>query len=82
MANVRLVDRKTGLLIEPIGTISKVKKPTESATVYHCIQKGEVAHYAKTEREALSWLSSNGGGIYKNSLHAFQFEVKPGDYEA
>lgn len=54
-----------------------------SKTIYHCCKriKGvpeylDIVHYANTEAEAIKWLENNGGGIYKNDLHNFQFEVK------
>jgi len=34
-----------------------------------------IVHYAQTTKEAIEWLESNGGGIYKNTLHKYQFDV-------
>ena len=71
---------KTGLLVSPIGTTRDAKNLIEADTVYQCFQKSYLVHSAKTERGTLVWLSENGGGIYKNILHAFKSEVKPGEY--
>lgn len=70
----------TGLYVQPIGTTRDAKNLIEGTTVYQCFQKGYLTHSAKTERGALVWLSENGGGTYKNALHAFKFEVKPNEY--
>lgn len=51
-------------------------------TIYQCCKCGndvnkalQPVHYAKTEKEAIQWLEKNGGGVYKNLLHNFQFHV-------
>lgn len=57
-------------------------------TVYECVKvdlryrpsQKAIIHYAQTELEALEWLSNNGGGLYRNTLHNFEFNVKAGDY--
>ena len=57
---------------------------TTNQTIYHCCQQGKdvnktlsVVHYADTEALAIKWLEQHGGGIYRNSLHNFQFRVDP-----
>jgi len=54
------------------------------ATIYKCCKQGkdvnktlQVIHEAATEELAIEWLEKNGGGIYKNILHNFQFYVEP-----
>ena len=52
-------------------------------TVYQCIKldrryapaRRVVAHEAATQREAIEWLEHHGGGIYRNALHRFQYDV-------
>lgn len=53
-------------------------------TIYQCCQKGKdvnqslsITHYADTEKEAITFLENNGGGVYRNTLHNFQFTVHP-----
>ena len=53
------------------------------ATIYKCCKQGKdvnktliVVYEAKTEIEAIEWLENNGGGVYKNTLHNFQFYVE------
>ena len=55
-------------------------------TIYQCrqhlpgtnpVRYGPV-HYAKTEAEGMDWLSKNGGGLYRNDLHRFEFPVAAG----
>lgn len=56
-------------------------------TIYHCVKKDErftpthydLAHEADTEKEAIEWLSSHGGGIFRNILCGVEFEVKPNE---
>lgn len=36
----------------------------------------KLAFYGNTEIETIQWLENNGG-IYKNTLHNFQFTVEP-----
>ena len=45
-------------------------------TVYECIQRGIIVHYAASDQTAIEWLENNGGGIFKNTLHNFQINVK------
>ena len=57
------------------------------STVYKCIKPDtryiptqmNVVYQAQTQKEAIEWLENNGGGIYKNVLHGFQYEVKPNE---
>ena len=51
-------------------------------TIYECCKQDNdvnktllLIHNAKTEKEAINWLEQNGGGIYRNILHGFQFYV-------
>jgi len=53
-------------------------------TTYECCTEGKdvnrtlsVIHYANSSSEALLWLENNGGGVYRNTLHNYQFHVKP-----
>lgn len=54
-------------------------------TVYHCLTedkryfppKTTLAHQAKTEEEAIEYLETHGGGIYRNILHNFDCLIKP-----
>jgi len=40
-----------------------------------------LAYCGDTEQATLRWLAEQpSGGIYKNTLHAFSFKVKPGEY--
>ncbi len=47
------------------------------------IDKGTIPHRltlaycGDTEEETIEWLEKNGGGMYRNIIHNFQFEVKP-----
>lgn len=66
--------------VQPIGHLREEVACQESS-IYHCIQKGVVVYTPNTEQGALQWLSDNGGGIYKNTLHQYQFEVKPDEYK-
>jgi len=52
-------------------------------TIYECCKAGKdvnktlkVVHNANTELNAIDWLEKNGGGVYRNALHKFQFTVK------
>ena len=49
-------------------------------TIYQCLQVKnghmQVVNCEKTEKLAISWLKKNGGGVYKNILHNFKFNVK------
>ena len=49
-------------------------------TIYQCLQVKndhmQVVNCEKTEKLAISWLEKNGGGIYRNVLHNFEFNVK------
>jgi hypothetical protein len=56
-------------------------------TIYQAFVKdGDTAGYilaycGDTEQDTLRWLAEQpSGGIYKNTLHVFSFEVKPGEY--
>ena len=35
----------------------------------------QVVNCEKTEKLAILWLEKNGGGIYRNVLHCFEFKV-------
>ena len=50
-------------------------------TIYECWQDNKLVYYCNTGKGALNWLSLNGGGTYKNTLHKFQMFVKPNDYK-
>jgi len=40
-----------------------------------------LAYCGDTEQDTLRWLAEQPmGGVYKNTLHAFSFGVKPGEY--
>ena len=52
-------------------------------TVHECCVMGKdvnrslsVVHYANSSSDAMSWLENNGGGVYKNVLHNYQFYVE------
>jgi hypothetical protein len=57
------------------------------STIYECVKPDKrytptvmnTIHYAATQKEAIEWLENNGGGIYRNKLHNFQYEVKPNE---
>jgi len=53
-------------------------------TIYQCCHKGKdvkqslsIIKWADTEKEAIDYLENNGGGVYCNTLHNFQFFVAP-----
>lgn len=53
-------------------------------TIYQCLQIDnrysppikKVVFEAASEVGAIDWLEQNGGGVYKNILHNFEFTVK------
>jgi hypothetical protein len=54
------------------------------STIYECCKQGkdvnktqQEVHCEPTEALAIEWLEKNGGGIYKNVLHNFEFYVAP-----
>lgn len=53
----------------------------DSPSIYECWQNMRLMAYCGTERGALEWLSSHGGGLYKNSLHRYQFAVKANEFK-
>jgi hypothetical protein len=51
-------------------------------TIYQCCKQGkdvnetpQKVHCEPTQALAIEWLKKNGGGIYRNILHNFQFYV-------
>jgi len=59
------------------------------STIFHCLKRRSnadsyhpkseslyLAYYGKSEKDAIKWLEKNDGGVYKNILHNFSFEVK------
>lgn len=54
-------------------------------SIYQCLRRDDhytpplmrVMHEAATQREAITWLEENGGGIYRNLLHQFECGVAP-----
>ena len=48
-------------------------------TIYQCLQVKnghmQVVREEKSQALAISWLEKNGGGIYRNVLHCFEFKV-------
>ena len=51
-------------------------------TLYECLKEGKdvnqttsVVHFAESHNDAVTWLENNGGGVYRNALHRFQFRV-------
>lgn len=47
-------------------------------TIYECSQKGVVVYSGDTEEDAVNWLEQNGGGLFKNILHNYQYTVNAG----
>ena len=68
------------ILIQAIGTLDE-QPVIPSETIYQCWQKGKLKYSPNTAEAALQWLSDNGGGLFKNDLHKYQFEVKPDEYK-
>jgi len=53
-------------------------------TIYQCCKQGkdvnetpQKVHCEPTQALAIEWLKKNGGGIYRNVLHNFQYYVGP-----
>ena len=44
-------------------------------TIFQCVKNNCIIHEAATERDAIEWLENNGGGIYRNILHKFEYRV-------
>jgi len=64
--------------------VRKFMEVGEMGTVFQCCQQGKdvaktlgVINCEPTEKLAMRWLETNGGGIYRNILHNFQFYVYP-----
>jgi hypothetical protein len=46
-------------------------------TIYQCTTKAGIHFEAQTESEALRYLQTHGGGVYRNILHNFSTSIDP-----
>lgn len=76
-------------MFRPRWTVER-KGEFKMSTVYQCIKSDAryiptrmtVVYEAETQKEAIEWLENNGGGIYRNTLHGFQYNVQAHNYES